>query len=144
MSRLKLALPDKFSFNTNIPVRITDINYGGHVGNDSILSIIHEIRIRFLHHLGYSELDFGGIGLIMTNATIDFKRELHYGEIIGAETALSNISNIGFDVIYHLYVACGENQKKSVAIAKTTMTCFDYKRKKVVAIPQEVKKKIVN
>jgi acyl-CoA thioester hydrolase len=140
MSRTKLEIPENVSFNTNLPVRITDINYGGHVGNDSILSFIHEIRVRFLQHFGYAELDFGGIGLIMTSVTIDFKKEIYYGEVIQAEAAFSNISSIGFDIIYHLFVMANDQQKRTVAIAKTTMTCYDYKRKKVVAIPEDAKK----
>ena len=48
MARVKLEVPSTFSFQTTIPIRITDVNYGGHVGNDSILSILHEIRIQFL------------------------------------------------------------------------------------------------
>ena len=40
MNRVSLHLPENFSFSTEIPIRITDVNYGGHVGNDSILSIL--------------------------------------------------------------------------------------------------------
>ncbi|MCU0364969.1 MAG: hypothetical protein MUE93_04775 [Ignavibacteriaceae bacterium] len=40
MPRIKIETPDKFIFSTEIPIRITDINYGGHLGNDSLLSII--------------------------------------------------------------------------------------------------------
>ena len=50
MERIKLNLPEQFLFSTNIAVRITDINYGGHVGNDSFLSLIHEARQQFLNH----------------------------------------------------------------------------------------------
>jgi acyl-CoA thioesterase FadM len=42
MARIKIELPQSFSFTCRIPVRITDINYGGHAGNDTVLSIIHE------------------------------------------------------------------------------------------------------
>ena len=60
MARIKIDLPDNFSFTTSIPIRITDVNYGGHVGNDTILSLIHEARMQFLKQLGYSELEFAG------------------------------------------------------------------------------------
>ena len=53
MARIKIDLPAKFSFSTNIPIRITDINFGGHVGNDTILSIIHEARAKFFTSFGY-------------------------------------------------------------------------------------------
>ena len=53
MARIKIEFPEKFAYSTNIPVRITDINYGGHVGNDAILSLIHEARMQFLENHGY-------------------------------------------------------------------------------------------
>ena len=37
MPRIKLELHEILIYSTEIPVRITDINYGGHLGNDSIL-----------------------------------------------------------------------------------------------------------
>ena len=46
MARVKLELPAQFNFRTNIPIRIQDLNYGNHVGNDAILSIMHEARLR--------------------------------------------------------------------------------------------------
>ena len=60
MARIKIDLPVKFSFSTTIPIRITDINFGGHVGNDTILSIVHEARAKFFQHFGYDELNFWG------------------------------------------------------------------------------------
>ena len=60
MPRIKIELPEIFIFKTEISIRITDINYGGHLGNDSLLSIIHEARVRFLKHLDYSESDVEG------------------------------------------------------------------------------------
>ena len=61
MARIKLDFSDKFLFSTIIPVRITDLNYGNHLANDKVLSIIHESRIQFFQHYGYSELNFGVI-----------------------------------------------------------------------------------
>ncbi|RYF84358.1 MAG: thioesterase, partial [Chitinophagaceae bacterium] len=67
MARIKINLPHSFLFNTTVPVRITDLNYGGHVGNDALLGIIHEIRMQFLKSLGYSsELEVAGSALIMS------------------------------------------------------------------------------
>lgn len=48
MARISIDLPSTFTFSATIPVRITDLNYGGHVGNDTILSIIHEARVQYL------------------------------------------------------------------------------------------------
>jgi acyl-CoA thioesterase FadM len=72
MARIKIHLPDKFPFSVSIPIRITDINYGGHVGNDTVLSLIHEARVQFLQHHGYKELEIEDIGLIMSDVGIEF------------------------------------------------------------------------
>ncbi len=44
MPRVELELPERFQFVTEIPLRITDINYGGHLGNDALLSLLHEAQ----------------------------------------------------------------------------------------------------
>jgi len=64
MARIKLELPETFSFRTEITVRITDLNYGGHLGNADTLVLIHEARVRFLKSYGYSEIDIEGYGTI--------------------------------------------------------------------------------
>ena len=88
MARIKIDLPDNFSFTTSIQVRITDINYGGHVGNDAILSLVHEARMQFLKQLGYTELEFAGVGLIMADAAIEFRNELFYGDVVIVSSCL--------------------------------------------------------
>ena len=77
--RVQLQLPETFSFQTEIPVRITDINYGNHLGNDAILSMMHEARVQFLQSLGYTELDVEGAGMIMADTAIIYKGEGFYG-----------------------------------------------------------------
>ncbi len=108
MPRTKLLLPENFTFTTDIPVRITDLNYGGHVGNDSILSLIHEIRVQFLRHHAYDELNLAGVGLIMADVTIEFRHELFYGETLRASVAAAEFSRVGFDLYYKLEKQTGE------------------------------------
>jgi acyl-CoA thioesterase FadM len=81
MPRIKLDLPKHFHFTTEIPIRISDINYGGHLGNDAVLSILHESRVRLLLEHGYSEFNVEGVGIIMTDSAIVYKSEAFYGEL---------------------------------------------------------------
>ncbi len=145
MARIKIALPKTFSFTVSIPIRITDVNYGGHVGNDTILSLIHEARMQYLKELGYTEMHFAGIGLIMADAGIEFKSELYYEDVVLVSIACSDYSKISFDLYYKLekVVHNDTNSKKIlVAAAKTAMVCYDYTNKKIVAIPEEARKKM--
>ena len=139
MARIKLTVPAQFSFSTQIPVRITDINYGNHLGNDSVLSILHEARMQYLQSISYTELSFAGIGLIMSDVSIEFKGEAFYGDILNAFVTAGDISRVGFDLYYKLTKSSNE---EVVAIAKTGMICFDYDRRKVTALPTEAADKL--
>jgi acyl-CoA thioester hydrolase len=134
MARIRISMPEHFSFSTRIPIRITDLNYAGHVGNDMILSILHEARVQYLMHFGYRESDLEGTGLIMTDVSIEFKREIFYGDTIKALVTAAEFSRVGFELFYKL-----ETEKDGsnilVANAKTAMVCFNYTAKKVVPIP---------
>lgn len=139
MPRIKIELPEKFVFQTEIPIRITDINYGGHLGNDSLLSIIHEARLRFLYHNGYSESNIEGVGIIMIDAGIQYKSEGFYGDELLIELTVTDFTSIGCDVVYRL---SNKNSKKEIALAKTGIVFFDYEKRKTARVPSEFRKKI--
>ena len=142
MARNKIDLPEHFSFTTEIPVRITDLNYGAHVGNDTILSLIHEARMQWLTSLGYSsELNIEGIGLIMTDASIEFKNELFYGEKISASLAVAGLTKVGFDIYYKLEKG-NSSERSVIALGKTGMLCFDYQKRKITSVPQLFRSKL--
>ena len=141
MARIKVELPEQFAFSTTIPVRITDLNYGKHVGNDTILSMIHEARVQYLRKLGYGELDLAGVGVIMSDVGIEFKSELFYGDEVLVSVAAGDLSKISFDLYYKLEKRA-DDKTILVAAAKTGMVCYDYNKKKVTAIPTEVVDKL--
>jgi acyl-CoA thioester hydrolase len=141
MPRIKIEFPDKSLFETIIPIRITDLNYGNHVGNDTVLSILHEARVQWLEHFGYGELNFGGVGLIMSDAAIEFKNEIFYGDKIIASVVADEFSKFSFEVYYKLEKETNE-KRILVVTAKTGMVCYDYSSRKIVPVPEEIKKKL--
>jgi acyl-CoA thioesterase FadM len=142
MARIKIDLPHKFRFTAEIPVRITDINFGGHVGNDTILSIVHEARAQFFTYCGYTELDFAGAGTIMSDVAIEYKNQTYYGDTILASVAVGEITKVAFDLFYKLEKRSAEGKLIPVAFAKTWMVCYNYAQKKVSAIPEKALEKI--
>ena len=145
MARIKIELPEPFYFSCIIPIRITDINYGGHVGNDTVLSVIHEARMQFFKHLGYTEMNFAGTGMLMADVAIEFKKELFYGDAVIVYVKVGDISKVGFDLFYKLGVIrqiLGD-KLMLVATAKTGMICYDYEKKKIVSVPEEGKQKLL-
>jgi acyl-CoA thioester hydrolase len=137
MSRIRIQLPEIFSFSTTILIRITDLNYGGHVGNDTVLSLIHEARVQYLRSFDYGEMNFEGVGMIMIDAGIEFRSELFYGDKIKAFVVATEFSRAGFNFYYKLM-----KDETVVAVAKTGMVCYDYEKKKVVSVPAAAVEKL--
>jgi acyl-CoA thioester hydrolase len=137
MERVKVHLPAQFNFSTNIKIRITDINYGGHVGNNSFLSLVHEARQQFLNNFGYSEFQIENVALIQADAVIEFKKELNYGDTVKISVAATEFDKYGFDFFYKLEIITDESTVLC-ARAKTGMLCYDYGNKKLIPLPEKV------
>jgi acyl-CoA thioester hydrolase len=135
MERIKILLPQTFPFSTILRVRITDLNYGGHVGNDSFLSLVHEARQQFLLHYGLAELDFAGAGLIMADVGIEYKAELNYGNEVKISVCAAGFDKIGFDLFYFLEIV-KDGKLIPAGKVKTGMICYDYATRKKVPVPE--------
>jgi acyl-CoA thioesterase FadM len=133
MGRLRLSLPEHLPFATDLPVRITDINYGGHMANQALLGMMHEARMQFLHHYGYTELSLEGVSLIMADSAIVYLGEAFYGDDLRFELGPGDFSRRGFDLFYRM--SCPE-RAQNIAHAKTAMVCFDYERRQVQSLPE--------
>ena len=139
MARIKIQLPEKFIFSTDIKPRITEINYGGHLGNDALLALAHEARERFLATHQWSEMDVDGRGLIMVDAALMYLAEIFYGTTLRVEVAVTDMSRIGCDFVFRL--SDRENGQEAARI-KTGMAFFDYRQRKVVRMPEVFKNSI--
>ena len=137
MARIKIDIPEKILGSFIIPIRIADINYGNHVGNDAFVSIIHEARMQWLKQYDYTELKIEGIGLIMSDIGIEFKSEAFYGDVVEVRLGAGDISRVAFDLNYQLFVKRND-ENILLANAKTGMVCFDYEKRKLVAIPEKL------
>lgn len=135
MARIKIDLPASFSFHTRIPVRITDLNYGGHVGNDTLLGILQEARVHYLQQWDYTELNVAGAGLIMSDAAIVYKGEAFHGDTLEVGVQASEFTRVGFELYYQVETVRGE-KKVLIAQAKTGMVFFDYTARKPVMVPE--------
>src|SRR4249919_418142 len=138
MARIKIEIPGQTIATFQIPVRITDVNYGNHVGNDAFISIIHEARMQWLRQYGYTELNIDGTGLIMSDLGVEFKNESFYGDVMEVKISVGMQSSVSFELFYQLS-AKRNNENVLLANAKTGMVCYDYASKKVVPIPEKLK-----
>lgn len=134
MLNYKISPLDHSMFNTILEVRIYDINYGNHLGHDSLVSLFHEARVRFLKNFGYTELNINGFGILVTNLVVNYLDETFYADKIIIDIGIDNISKTSFELIYQ---ATNHASNKIIARALTTITFYDYEKAKIAKIPQE-------
>ncbi len=138
MRKNKVESPFPFSFSTELPVQVGDLNYGGHVGNEHYLLYAQETRIRFLQTFGHSEMKFGPYGLVLAEAQVEYFHELFHGDVITIELAVGEPTRVSFDCYYKL-----STQRNGATLAaahiKTTMVCFDFHERKTKSIPPDLK-----
>lgn len=133
MARVKLDLPEHFPFSTELRVRVTDVNYGGHMGNDSLLGLLHEARVRFLDSYSLTELNIFGFGIIMADSVIVYRSEAFCGETLIIEMAATDFNKYGCDFVYRV---SEQSSGREVARAKTGIVFFDYRQRAVQKVPQ--------
>lgn len=138
MARVQLELPEQVQYRVRLSVRITDINYGGHLGNQALLGMLHEARVQLLNSFGLRELDHhGGVSLIMTDSVIIYRGEAFAGEELEIAMSVGDFNKYGFDVFYAVHeVSSG----REIARAKTGMLCFDYQARRVLSMPEQLQR----
>ena len=105
MPRVEIELPDEYHFSTEIAVRISDINFGGHLGHDAVLTLMHEARARLFKHHGYEELNVEGLGIIMADVGIVYRSEAFFGDVLKFDLAVAEFTSKGCGILYRLSMA---------------------------------------
>jgi acyl-CoA thioester hydrolase len=139
MARIKINLPDKFSFSTDIPVRIGDINRGGHVSWNALFGILEESNVQFWKSLNAWEIEGEKVSRITVDAGINYKRQAYHGQTLRVEIASSELTEKGFDLVYRVTDA---DSGTEIARAKAGILCYDYDKQKVIPIPGELRSKL--
>ena len=139
MARLKLEFPeDQFIYSTQLTVRVTDINAGNHLGNDSMISMISEARARFLYEYGVRETENDGSGIIVTDLATTYRAEAHARDQLVFEVGVMDFNKYGGDIIFRI---TRPSDKTLVAMAKYGFVFFNYRLKQVVPMPDDFRAK---
>ena len=132
MPRVSIELPASLTYSTEIPVRIGDINYGGHLGNDAVLSLVHEARVRFLASHGYTEKDIEGLGIFMSDAAVVYRSEAFHGDVLRVDVGAGDPFRTGCTLFYLL---TNTQTGREVARVSTGIVFVDHDMKKMRQAP---------
>ncbi len=121
-------------------IRISDINYGGHMGNDRALSLFQDARIFFLEEMGFSEKKIGeNIGVILTKAEVEYKREVFLHDELMATVTPGEIRSRSFELVYSFTRQCDGAE---VFKGKTVLVAYDYYSSKTTQLPGQFLKEL--
>ena len=132
MPRIKIDLPERFSFTTEIPIYINHINYGNHLDNSALLSLVSEARVRFFKAFGYTELNVEGCGIIVADVAVQYKSEAFHGEVLVFAMAANDFNKYGCDLVWRI---SDQASGREVARGKTGIMFFDYTARKAAIVP---------
>jgi acyl-CoA thioester hydrolase len=132
MPRIKLIEQESYEFHYKAKLQPRDINYGGHLGNDSLVSLLGAARVNILYAMGMSEgqLGDGETGVIMSDLAVNFKAEAFMLEEVVIDTHIGEFSRTGFRIFHRL-----KKEAVLVAIAETGMITFNYSIRKIAPVP---------
>jgi acyl-CoA thioester hydrolase len=133
MPKVKLKKQESYEFEYKKVLQVRDINYGGHLGNDALVSLTHEARLNLLRTLGFSELDLGDgkTGIIMADLAVNYLGEGFMFDELAIESHIDEISAVSFRIFHHFLKG-----EKTIALAETGIIAFDYKERSIVSIPE--------
>ena len=132
MARVKLSEKPRYEFCYPITLQPRDINYGGHLGVDSLISIIHTARAYIFKSGGISETDLGDgrTGIIMTDVEISLKAEGFMFDNLEVFTHVGELTKKGFRFFHKI-----SRDDSTLALAEMGFLTIDYDTRKVTLVP---------
>jgi len=139
MARIQIQLPEQFAYATNIVLYQSHMNYGGHLDNALLLTVVSEARVRFFKSFGYTELDVEGVGIIVADAAVQYRSEAFQGETMVVHMGAADLGQKGFDLVWRMNE---QSSQREVARGKTGIVFCDYKTHRVVQMPAAFREKL--
>lgn len=139
MARIQIELPEQFNFSTEITLYGSHMNYGGHLDNALLLTVVSEARVRFFKSLGYTELDVEGVGIIVSDAALQYRSEAFHGEVMVVRMTAADFGSKGCDLLWCMNE---RSTGREVARGKTGIVFFDYTTRQIALVPEAFKAKL--
>ena len=132
MSELnELTLPE---FNIDMDVRITDINYGGHLGHAELIKITHQARLKLFSKYSLKEDDLNGTGIIVKNLSVNYQGEAFFDDTLHISISIDNIDKASCDFLYKIT----KNLNARVATVMEKVLFMNYTTRKIARTPQVI------
>jgi acyl-CoA thioester hydrolase len=122
---------DLYRFSTALEVRWRDVDALGHVNNAVYFNYLEQARLHYMRELGFLPPNSTEVGVIIAEASCQFKSPLRLGERVTIHARVSAFRRSSFIFEYRIAGADG----RLAATARTVQVCYDYEEQRPSPIP---------
>ncbi len=133
MPRTRLKPPERGVFTANLEVRVTDLNYGKHLGHMELVGLLHQGRVEFLGAHGMTEMNVEGRTLVVVDLEVSYRSEAFIGQTLAIDIGLAFEGSRGVEFTYGVR---DQGTGKLVALARTGVVFTDPEPRAVVQVPR--------
>lgn len=122
------------TYSTPVEVRFSDLDVYGHVNSAVYFTYLETARIKLLCDI-FRESSQQGIVKLVARAECDYKCPILLNDELLVTLWVARIGRSSFDLEYRLH----DSREKTFATARTTMVCFDTKKKVTIPVPESLR-----
>jgi acyl-CoA thioester hydrolase len=119
-------------YRTDIQVRFNDTDMLGHLNNTAYALYVEQARVDFFRSLGMAR-----ITLILAHISLDFRKQVAFGDKVRVETNVSKVGNSSVTLSQAVYA-----NNEVAAETKSVVVLFDYEAQKPKTIPAELRTRL--
>ncbi|MEA2120441.1 thioesterase family protein [Halovibrio sp. HP20-50] len=142
MERVKLDFPAEAIIHRHpLTVRVTDMNYGRHLGHDALVSLLHEARIQAFAALDLPEWDMHGYPSVVADLAVQYLNEARWPDALVIETAVPTPQGKALTIYQRIYKS---ESQQWVATARVNQLLIDLATGRPVDVPERVKQALAD
>lgn len=134
MRRVEVGFAGPVLFETRLEVRVSDLNYGNHLGHDALVGLLHEARVRFFADHGMAELDLDGLAAMVVGLAVRYRGEALLGDRLRIEIAAGEVGSRAVELLYRVT----RDDDRRIAEASTTLVLFNRGESRVAPVPDRL------
>tara|TARA_A100000171_G_C2133181_1_gene148084 strand:+ start:2113 stop:2529 length:417 start_codon:yes stop_codon:yes gene_type:complete len=128
-------------FQTEMSVRLGDINSGHHLKMTSLLEMCQHVRILFLKKSGSTEQNSKNISVILRHVDCHIASQSYFEDNLRFNLHLRGSDRYTLDLFY---VVHNNSTNKKVAHVNENIVFFNYELNKITQIPIYLRESIIN
>lgn len=121
------------TYTNKVIIRVSDLNYGQHLGYAQLVSLLHQTRVQFLHQYALNEFNIENTQLLIKELEVSYTNEAFLLDELKFSLSFSQKKKTTMTLQYDIF-----NTTRNNNTAKATETCLfiSNKTKKITRTPK--------